>query len=371
MWISGIGLFGLLISPYLVSWLIPYNKSDLWRSSGLKNGCYSYIADELDKDEPIDVLFIGSSSGWTSLNPEIIEDQLGKTFNREVTALNLSTNWFATDIRFFMLKDLLEKRKVKLVIFGQNHFGSANDLGSDFWPHPMLISSFNYPEYSEFLSELSAVDRFKLYAISVFGSFKHIGDFIFQRNNYSLLSPNPIRDCDPEKMDQYRGVHWTNPGFISQTSENIEYENSPVAHERVPVLEVESMFYNNIENQFFENIKDRTYIDYHSVFIKEMHKLCVKNGSAFAMLKIPISMEDFTLNNQLHKKSRILRLFQDEDYSFPVIGVAQERLYEGLSREEILKLHHNETHHAKVGADYYTTAIMPAISKLYRDTIKP
>lgn len=363
MLIFGTGLLLLLISPFLVSVFFSTEKSEIWRSSGMENGYYSFIADEMQKDEPIDVLILGSSSEWTSLNPAIIENYLDEAHNREFNVLNLSTNWHATELRFFMLKDILEKREVKVVLFGQN------GAGTDVAPHPLLISSFIYPDYDEHLSDLSALNRFRLYSISVFGSFKHIVNFLVRRNNYTVLQPNPVRNVPPEMLEKYKGYNWGNPGFISSLDASLQYENSGVSPERVPKFDPQSMFYNNEDDEYFEEMKGLTYSRYNSIFIKEMDKICKDYGTKFAMIRIPIPMNDFTRDSLLLSKSRILRLFGDEDYTFPFIGASQERLYQNLSRLEVFRLHNNESHHAEFGADYYTLAMMPAINELYEQSI--
>ena len=60
----------------------------------------------------IDLLIIGGSRFWTVMNPKSYKRD-GKKYFRKLNIVSLSRNWSGPDYSYVVLRDLLEKRKVK------------------------------------------------------------------------------------------------------------------------------------------------------------------------------------------------------------------------------------------------------------------
>ena len=341
-----------LILPYLIHYLIPYNPKKTFSSVSLNMACFPFIGDELTKTEPLDILILGSSSEWTSLNPIIIENKLKKELNRDINVINLSTNWYASEARYFMLEEILKNRKISLVIFGQN------DVGSDIRPHLSLLTTFLYPRHQEQLQLLPINEKIILYSISVYGSLKHIINYDFKE----LLNPNPVRDCSDNFIQNYKGYYAGNHGFHSYIDKNIKYSNKEIEFKNNDI-NLNDMFFKGKNDDFFEIIESK-YSSYNSFFISQMNKLCKSYNTKFMMIRIPVNINDLTSKNKLREKVKVMEFSDDKNFDFPFVGIPQTLLYKNLSNEQIFSLHSNENHHSEYGANYFSTAIVPAIKKI-------
>lgn len=64
----------------------------------------------------IDLLIIGGSRFWTVMNPQIIQKEMEKKYFRKLNIVSLSRNWSGPDYSYVVLRDLLERRKVKKIL---------------------------------------------------------------------------------------------------------------------------------------------------------------------------------------------------------------------------------------------------------------
>lgn len=69
-----------------------------------------------NQDTDIDLLIIGGSRFWTVMNSKIIQTEFKKKYNKKVNVVSLSRNWSGPDYSYVVLRDLLEKRRVKKIL---------------------------------------------------------------------------------------------------------------------------------------------------------------------------------------------------------------------------------------------------------------
>ena len=81
-------------------------------------GAFPYLHDQIFEEKgDIDIAFMGSSSTWWAIDTPYVESQLSKALGRKAVVRSLCWNWPGFDSFYFITKDLLQRRKVKVIVF--------------------------------------------------------------------------------------------------------------------------------------------------------------------------------------------------------------------------------------------------------------
>jgi hypothetical protein len=125
----------------------------------------------------IDIAFIGSSHTWHAVNDYLIETRWNSTRDDSIHFLNLGYCRFGRNIHYLLLKDLLEKKKLKAVVLEitpeEDHY-SHIDFGyladaRDLFGAPLLVNK-------DYFSDLfkGFISRFEQFRSQLFGNSKSL-----------------------------------------------------------------------------------------------------------------------------------------------------------------------------------------------------
>ena len=106
----------LLLLPLGLSGKI--TLKDVYATVPTKAGAFPYIQHEIfEEKSDIDVLILSTSLLWTAIDTPYLQTELSKAIGRDAEVVTLGSNWRGEDLNYVMLRDLLERRKVKSLIF--------------------------------------------------------------------------------------------------------------------------------------------------------------------------------------------------------------------------------------------------------------
>ena len=350
-------------APVFLQWSIPESYASKFKAMPLTYENYLTVAHFLESESDLDVVIIGSSETWASLDPNAIAEYLSSNGSAEhVKGLNAATNWAGFDRSLIVLNSILERKKPRLVLMGETHT-SAGSV-----PH-YLSKYFWNGEFDGLIATASL--RLKYYAMRVFGAPHEV----WRR----ILSTNASTDAiiaDVAKLDRGKakglqrlinngGFQGLDLGWTSSDNEGTS-DTSSVAPAKSPYQTATPR--QSVEI-FWEN-KLPGYVGYASEphdahqtrFLQAIAKLCKDKGIVFATVVLPIDFKDTLL-----PKLEIRPLAGGAVRDWPMIGLPMSEVFKGLNVEEAKAYYHDRSHFNKAGGETYTTLLLPAIRRLYEN----
>lgn len=340
------GFFLLLV---LVALILPalFDR----RSAGLEKAAYEMVPEDLgafsfvknevfEKDEELDILFLGSSVMFAGIDATAVRDSLSRELGRPANVAVFGHYFNSIDVSYVQLRDLLERRRVKMIVYSvpRGEFPEG--------PSPSGVRFIRYGDVPELTAELPLNGKLSLYASSVLNLPKDL--LAITRDN--LEPPSPFEKdlgADVQKMAMGRDVG----KFV---------EIDPPA----PDFKARELIFPTEESSHFD-LSDKTVSDYQKVFLKRLFNLARDERIPLIMLNIPqlpekhspkiVVLDDWARNYGLRTK---------------IVGVAPAELFAGLSESEIEKMYFDERHFNANGNEFFTQSVMPGILEVFRENEK-
>lgn len=325
-----------LAAPKIITNLNLVSRADSYEIMPETQGAYAFIKDEIfNKNEDIDILFIGGSVIWDAVDTPQVQKALSEKLGRPAKVLTFGFNFNSIDIPYTQLRDLLERRRVRMVVF------SIPRLSWTKGPSTLAYKFLRYDENKDVVDGLSTESKISLYACSVLRSPRDLLTVI--RRSPPMVSPY-AKDLGAYKRQEGMThnpeafVRFTPPAPVFSSSELI-YSSSTQANFR------------------FTNARLSAHQDH---YLNKLVELLNEKNVPLVMLNVPQHSE---------KNSEKIIELQDWSQRFgmkiPLIGIPPTVLFTGLNEDEVEKLHSDAEHFNKNGNEYYTRTILPAILEVY------
>lgn len=299
-------------------------------------GGYSFIKDEIfNQKEDLDILFIGGSVIWDAVDTPQVQQALSERLGRPARVVTFGFNFNSIDIPYTQLRDLLQRRRVRMVVF------SVPRLSFTKGPSTLAYKFLRYDENRDVVEGLSLESKISLYACSVLRSPRDLLTVV--RRNPSMTSPYA------KNLGAYKRLE----GMT----------HNPEAFERftpaAPVFSSSDLIYSNsTEERFrFTGAQLSAHQDH---YLNKLVELLKEKQVPLVMLNVP-----------QHSEQRSDKIIELQDWSkrfamdIPLIGIPPTVLFAGLSEEEIEKLHSDPEHFNMNGNEYFTRTILPAVLEVY------
>lgn len=167
-----------LLAPFVMPTVLPARSRYEAIPWGL--GDYTFMREEIfDASGPIDVLFLGTSSVWAGINPGVVREALGRRLRHEPTVLNFGADFYGHESAYFLLRDTLERRRVRLVVLGVPSSGT-------FAPHVVTPYLVDVHRDATLLRSLPLAERPAYYAAAVLATPRQLLSLV--RPNRGLLA---------------------------------------------------------------------------------------------------------------------------------------------------------------------------------------
>lgn len=349
VWTAALIIF-LCGGPSVLERVAPAASASVYRTMPSSYGNYYTIGEEIAKPGKIDVLIIGASDAWTSLDPRIIKGRLEAKYQRPMRVLNLGTNWAGEERNAQVLHDVLKARRVELVLFPETDAApmAPHELAKYWWRGDVSADG------------LKLRNRAQLAMMTVVG---------FPRTFWSRFQTPETAPLDAAGQSAARvqeamlGFNAAQTGWKSH-SEPDESRRRPYEDRTAPAPSVsgKDLFYRGDGDDRFEVRADH-YFPMQTPFVRASRDMVRAQGGVFATFCIPTHFQSEPLAKPW------LRIHDGLERDWPTFGISQTQLFPGLSFDEMLNFYGNESHLNGTGARAYTTAVMPAIEDLYAQAI--
>lgn len=125
-----------------------------------------FVIDEVyQKTGDIDALILGPCTAWWQIYTPFIQEALSKKYQRDTVVITLGYNHFGSDLMYLLLKDVLQKRKVKNLVLP---LPKVEDLYP--FPHQNSVNWWIYPKDLESVQGLSFAGYTRILGLNLFSA---------------------------------------------------------------------------------------------------------------------------------------------------------------------------------------------------------
>lgn len=316
-------------------------------------GGFGFIAKQIHEEtSDIDILILGSSTAWTSFDIPLIQEEFLK-HGHKVKILNLAVNWAYQDGSYMILNRILEKRKVKLVLW---ELSRSVDFNAN--EHPASLYFFN---------------PLKDYAWAKDFGFKFIRSY-----TAALLLSGPRRLVEFLNSNQHRqraddgkemaeltasgGSHLTTKPFFEDA-----LMKGPPTYEvftpPAPQIPVNQMLFHGEPQDPRWDSWGTTWKKRPELFIVKAKEASQSHGAKFALF--------FTAQSPTagYYPGPNLKHAELNPKLVPLLKVTQAGLWQGFDPKNYPRLLQNRGHFNANGAAYVSKVIAPAMINLYETEV--
>jgi hypothetical protein len=327
----------LLTLPVTLFWIGYPSKSELYRGVTREAGTFETMGRAFFEEKgDVDLLVFGSSLVRAAMDGRMLEREMSAELGRPAKVLVVGVNWPGLDIQYFLLRDLLAQRRVRMAVLALP-VGQQNTA----MPHVQSFRLVRYGDYPDAFKGLSFLNSARLYSAMVLGAPRHA---------LSMVRANRV--AGTRAVDE----------FVRPDNEREEgYYGDPYQYEpgEPPTFAADCLLYSpkTAGTFVFEN---EPFPEYHMHFLRRMGALLQEHRVRTLFVNVPLDKD---------RGSKVMRerlywpdLFGPDTY---LAGVPSASLFEGLSDDEILRFYADQ-HLNRNGREYFTGAVLPAILDVHR-----
>jgi len=335
-------LAALMVAPLVVANLGVLDRSQVYPTLPVGAGPYSHIQRQVfEESADLDVVFVGSSLMWSGIDAPYVQRELSRVLGRDAVVTVLASVWPGLDRDYAILRDLLARRRVRLVVFqlpNRNRptadpAAAINRVGDE--PHVYAYRFFRVGELPA--GDLPPRAETALYAGAVLGLPRHLLSFV--RPNYT----------EPAPVAANLGARFVALGFYGAQYE--PYRPSP------PALGANELIYSPATAATF-GFFDEPLPPYQTHFAHLIADLLKQHEVPAVVLHIPQANEISA--NVVEERVNWIEEF---DIDGSMVGIPPTRLFAGMSDAEVERFFLND-HLNENGTIYFTRAVMPALLRL-------
>jgi len=355
-----ISLFLSLMMPFYISFFNIDNK-DAFIEAGTENGNFKLIHNIFTNKKEYEIVFLGSSLLWTSVNPKIITDHINKNLKTKIKGITLAGNWRGEDMLYRLWHGFLKhKQPPKLLIMTMPRYRDRQSK-----PHARSHVWWDYNYLRNFQDKMDRKTFLSYFASLVLGSPRKILSIIrknslSKRVKYSLVMQDHkvklIKSNPYVFPDDHNGKLSVSQGFLGAKFKDLG-NLSPILPPHKDLIlsdKTRSKFKNH--NYPLTSLQD--------TFLKEIMFLAKKNKVKVLILNVPIY--------SFLSKEKIPMKLNWKDYfgkNIDVIGAQKNILYKDFDDDKI-KLFYYDDHLNSNGMSFWSKFIAPSILEIYKSTIR-
>lgn len=348
-------LAAILLLPVLAGEPLLPDRAEIYKSIPWRFGghpCFQKTIFEGEK--PLDIALIGSSHIWSGVDPVYLSAELTKSLGRESVVRTLGWNWPGFDALYFTAEDLLENRKVKLLVVN-NEFTTWVGRTQ---PHRLASRWFRLGDNGRDLAGLGLEEKAVYYASSVLGMPRNL----LGMTRASLpIRPSAELEFSPEKL--YRtedpeirlGALRTELNYFSHKTTFLPFKP------RMSAEPQEIVVWSDENRERFgtsgPNLPKR---QLH--FVRKLADLARKHNATLLFIHLP-SLDDTGGDRIL--ESAIWPEILGENVRYA--GVPPAALFRGMTEKEIAALFYDPKHLNRNGQEYFTPIITPIIIQIFNE----
>ncbi len=347
--IFGFLLLATFLLPALLGKSLLPSREEGYASASWTDGGFPFMQQQIFQEQgDIDILFMGASLMGAGLDTPQMAETLGRELGRPAVVRTFSWRFSGFDPMYFVAKDLLERRKVRMIVFSTEGMGDRNS------PHVQAPFWFRFSENAGDLAGVSLRSQVSFYSCAMLGA---------PRTLLSMVRPNgPVFHV--EDIISAHATRMRNPADRMGSFANPERRDFKPFTEFVPPatgLASSVLAYSEATRAQF-HFSDAPIKPLQQVFAQKFSALLRKYPTRVVLLHLPRAEErDSTTINE---SALWLNLLPP---GTPVVGIPPATLLRGLSDDDVANLYFDDQHFNKNGQIFFTRVIAPFLAKLYAE----
>jgi hypothetical protein len=328
-------LSGVIGLPVLLRLVGLPSRADMYRGVTREAGDFAYMRRVFFEEQgQLDMLFFGASLLRQAVDGKMVEQALSEKLGRPAKVVVCGANWAGLDIQYFLLRDLLQRRRVHTLVLSVPIAQQDNAL-----PHVNTYRVERFGDDPDLFRRLDWRSATSLYGAMVLGAPRQM--------------LNLVRANRPELRT---------PGLEPVLKMELGYYGAPFVRDqrRPPAFSAESLIYSSATASQF-HFRNRSMGHYQMAFLERLADLFRDAGVRVVILNLPTDLD----RNRDVVEERLLWT----DYlgaNARIAGVSSTRLFPGFSDEEFYRFY-SDQHFNRNGSEYFTAAMIPAFLALYDD----
>ncbi len=348
-----VGLRGRLLPPHRENYL-----QQGWDSFGDYPYLYRQIFEETNT---IDIAFVGSSRIWLGIDAVYVQQKLSEQLGRPAVVRTIAWGWGGYDKFYFAMRDLLEHRHVRLLVF--NDEGQSINLMD-----PLARRWFRLGDNVSDLAGFPLRLQLDYYFSAIQG---------MPRNLLDNVRPNLRCELSATDIAQLEQTYFcTNPAScLGSLGLKQGFSQTPIFQEGHPPFELftppphaaearpeDAVIYSAAtKNQF--QFSGPKMLASQTHFAQKFAGLAVKKNARIVLLHVP------NLTDADQSAIREREFWPDTlRADVTLLGIPPKKLFAGLNDAEIRKLFAEQYHLNQNGQEYFTRLITPALLQLYESS---
>ena len=336
-------LLGLcLVLPLLSAVVRDGRRERLYDQVPTTGGPYRFIEQQLFQERgDLDVVAVGGSYVWAGLDPLVVEQELGRVLRRPAVAINLASNWHGEDFSFHVVRDLLERRKVKMLVLSLSLPYAASPH-----PHPLARHWITLADVPVLDPRISVIYRLQLIGATLIGA---------PRQLLSLARPN-LRGQD--RYDSTHGAGLFRIGFGGAPFE--PFRPPP------PRLSAPEVLYPG--GRAAVRFTGDPLPSNEAYYLARLAELARRHGITTAIVHMPFYFGDgVALADTVEERQDWTQVFGPGS---AFVASPPARLFRGFAPPDLTRFF-SDTHLNANGAEFFTGAIAPALAAIYDGRARP
>lgn len=352
----------LLLSPVLAGKKFLPSREQSYAMAGWDQSPGPWIYQQIFQEtNDIDIAFVGSSLMMCGIDTPYVQKKLTEKLGRPAVVRSIAWAGNGYDAMYFITRDLLAHRKVKLLVFiGEGiEFKNIRNAQTPIW--------FRFGDDASQLAHLPLSEQIFLYSAAVVGVPRNL-----------LATISPVIPLDPYSGSNHIEAAYNaeNPasrlGAVSARLESTASAfNLPFQPMILPAArDADVVIYSptNSSTFYFTN---QPLPAWQSDFGKKFARLAQEKGCRLVLIHFPqvYEMRSATVNEPVNWPNEL-------DAPITMLGIPPAKFFDGLTDDEVYRLYANSSlargdnpssHFNQHGQIYFTTTITPALIDIYEN----
>jgi len=345
----GVLLLTIILLPLLLGEKALPRRAEVYKGlpgrSGPHEWCYRQIFEEKGD---IDIAFVGSSHIMTDLDTPYIRNELSKALGRPACVVTLSWTWAGFDALYFFTRDLLQHRKVRMLV-------AYDEFDGRYIPHWTNLRFYRFCDSEPVLAGLPLRQRLPFYSSAILGTPLNLlymtrpnivggGTFVADFTG-QYQCPDPAERLGSMRVD-------------------LGYNDAPFGGSFAPATgatPADAVVFSPETAAQFDFPKAQMPAE-PSHFAKKWCALGREKGAKLVLLGLPITEEWDSKAVRIHWPAPLRS-------QATMVGIPPATLFHGLTRQEVLRLFYDPGHLNSNGQKLYTPLICPSLVKIYEQPL--
>jgi len=345
-------MLAVFLLPVLLRKPLLPGRERVYAAASWGDGAFPYIHDQIfDERGDIDIAFMGCSTIFWGVDTPYVQAKLSEKLGRQAVVRTIGWNRPGDDPLYFICRDLLEHRKVRMIVFCDLSRGATNTA------HLNAAHWFRFGEDAPDLTGVPLQSKISFYSSAVLSAPRNLLSLL--RHDQEVIASNRI------SWAQF--VNIPSPALnLGSLAVSKRYDGSFT--EFAPPKQADpgcAVIYSPASLEAFR-FSDTGFPALQTAMMRKIGALAREHGAKLVCLHMPGDEE---------RRSTVIkeRTFWPNAFQTDVamLGVPGGALFAGLSDQDVRKLFYDYQHFNANGRKYFAPAITPALVQLYESETGP